>query len=1162
MKKILLFCFALFMCNFLFAQISRDGAFNIVKANVLNNDYQSKNILASKSLTQPSETLKVLSNVFVSPNYESWFFFVDDTPFANSGLGRYVFVNSLNGSISIQNNMFPPSIEMDILHQVAINHTVRTERVVIERSEDACTSENNYAVIISGGGSLWSNWVRYWNDCSAIFTILVNKYHFDKSKIFVLMSDGTDPAADRIHYDGHTDSSPLDLDGDGMPDIKYAATKADIAHVFNTLSKIITSNEHVFIFTTDHGGYGSTLVLWEDEMSSAEFATEVNKVNSAKSINVVMEQCYSGGYTTALAGNNRVISTACASYELSWAMGPDYYYNEYVYHWMSAVLGEELLGGMPVHADYNVDGVVTMDEAFQYAESADMSNEAPQYSGGTVGNILSLVGFVPTIYGNNEISSCGENTYYVNDISCATYLWECSSNITIVSGQGSNSISVLPNSSGVGWIKVTIDVFGFIFETTKNNIIISPQLFYPLYVNYSTLGNLTISSPIVIGGDFVINNSHTVRIINTNVFATPDAQIIVRPGGTLIVDNGTINTACEDKKWQGVVVEGCYLCPLPYPTPGLVHLRKGSAIINAGLGIHAINGGEVEATNASFTNNRVAAHIDMYASGNFTSCKFSIDDDFYGNPYSFPAQLILSNSKDIVNVLGCEFLFAVTRYPESFTTAISAFNSSLNVTNSQKGTPTTISNFRYGISASNTGTLPTLFVGGCKFSNNLYGINIDGVYNPSIRNNDFKLSRTGSYGLKASESTRYFINNNRFISTDKTLQTRGIVISKSGTGENIIHENYFRDLNIGIQAIDQNSSQCNCPWQVAISGLQFLCNDFDNTQQTDILVGSTANPPYLDHSVRRDQGEPQLPSGNEFLPLGQNRINISNFSNYPIYYYFSVLTPTEYLYTTTGTAVNKIQLLLKSDCLPLSGKSELSLSQYDEWNMQYEYWYSRLLAFEGDSEEEYNLLYGMVSYYSALKDNYFNEIIMTTMYDETPERGDNLYNNLRYLFSYRNNYTDNLSIVETYLAENNFKEALSSVTSMYQLFEVTEEDIMELLSMETYIKWLQQLANDGKNIYMLSPQEVDELVKYVDTHIGRSVVYAKNILCVLYDVCFENEVPISASPKNQTNEQSPKQIDYKKLLDKISVIPNPTTGELRITNYKLTRLKFLILQEV
>ncbi|GHU68772.1 hypothetical protein FACS189413_06430 [Bacteroidia bacterium] len=118
----------------------------------------------------------------------------------------------------------------------------------------APSSEHQYAVIINGGYDRYNNHERYWNDCAAIYSALIKEYGYDKSHIYVLMSDGTNSATDRHRINGTYDSSPLDLDGGGVADIQYAATKANITIVFNTLSNIMTSSDNLFIYTMDHGG--------------------------------------------------------------------------------------------------------------------------------------------------------------------------------------------------------------------------------------------------------------------------------------------------------------------------------------------------------------------------------------------------------------------------------------------------------------------------------------------------------------------------------------------------------------------------------------------------------------------------------------------------------------------------------------------------------------------------------------------------------------------------------------------------------------------------------------------------------------------------------------------------------------------------------------------
>jgi len=193
-----------------------------------------------------------------------------------------------------------------------------------DRSSDiSCSSGNQYAVIINGGENSTLNYIWYWNNCAKIYSTLINKYHFEKSKIYVIISDGTDPAPDMNPGKNQAlISSPLDLDGDGVDDTQYAATKSNIAHVFDTLSTLITNEDNVFIFTTDHGLPGA-VYLWDDViMTDVEFAAEIDKINTAKSINIVMAQCHSGSFIPLLSGSNRVITTSCKANESSLPTSP------------------------------------------------------------------------------------------------------------------------------------------------------------------------------------------------------------------------------------------------------------------------------------------------------------------------------------------------------------------------------------------------------------------------------------------------------------------------------------------------------------------------------------------------------------------------------------------------------------------------------------------------------------------------------------------------------------------------------------------------------------------------------------------------------------------------------------------------------------------------
>lgn len=182
----------------------------------------------------------------------------------------------------------PPIITYgyDLLNRVNYsNNRGRNQLLNIPKQRNIATANNEYAVIISGGADSSLNYYRYWNDCSAVYQVLVNYYGYDKNKIFVLMANGPSSCYNTDHcLTPNYSIFSNDLDGDGTDDINYSATSRNVGIVFDSLSRIVTDTDNVFIFVTDHGGEGSTLSMWYGSMTKEQFATEVNKLSNAKTI--------------------------------------------------------------------------------------------------------------------------------------------------------------------------------------------------------------------------------------------------------------------------------------------------------------------------------------------------------------------------------------------------------------------------------------------------------------------------------------------------------------------------------------------------------------------------------------------------------------------------------------------------------------------------------------------------------------------------------------------------------------------------------------------------------------------------------------------------------------------------------------------------------------
>lgn len=270
-----------------------------------------------------------------------------------------------------------------------MNKLARVVIMTLVLMQGVCVCSQNmdaghlYAVLVNGGRNRLTNHERYWNDCAFLYRTLRQTFHIPKRNITVLMSDGGKPGEDMLREDGRGFvSSSGDLDGDGQIDVDFAATEQTLGQTLINLSKQLTMDDHLFLFITDHGGSknkenDSFIWLWDDQQLSDKHLGLLLSIFNIGSLNILMGQCYSGGFIDDLIGNRRIVATACSGSEQSWTC-PDKPYDEFVYHWTCAVNGSDETGN-PINADTNGDGKVSMAEAFDYAKSHDRVNETPQY---------------------------------------------------------------------------------------------------------------------------------------------------------------------------------------------------------------------------------------------------------------------------------------------------------------------------------------------------------------------------------------------------------------------------------------------------------------------------------------------------------------------------------------------------------------------------------------------------------------------------------------------------------------------------------------------------------------------------------------------------------------------------------------------------------------
>ena len=278
-------------------------------------------------------------------------------------------------------------------------------------------TNEKYAVIINGYNTEYDynyqyglryNPTRYRNDCSLIYQTLIGK-GYDEHRIYLAITSGS--------LSNSTDESVY----------VHSATIDQIEYIFNELANTMTGDDDLFIYVTGPGHQDATtgysyIDLWDgDSISDSEFTTLLAPLQY-RTLNIVMQQDYAGGFIDDLMGlNNIVITTACNATEKARIKAPYNYVSEFTFRWVTVTHGDSPCNMLncavcrprpnpnpnpndpyygecvvDIYGDYNGDGFVTMEEAFNYAEFFDRQNEHPQIASnpGCLSRALALNGLL------------------------------------------------------------------------------------------------------------------------------------------------------------------------------------------------------------------------------------------------------------------------------------------------------------------------------------------------------------------------------------------------------------------------------------------------------------------------------------------------------------------------------------------------------------------------------------------------------------------------------------------------------------------------------------------------------------------------------------------------------------------------------------------------
>lgn len=343
--------------------------------------------------------------------------------------------------------------------------------------------------------------------------------------------------------------------------------------------------------------------------------------------------------------------------------------------------------------------------------------------------------------------------------------------------------------------------------------------------------SMTISSPYRAAANIIIENGG-VLIVTSTLYMPEKAKIAIEGGGILSVNGGTITKGnfkdiCNERSgdsrfWRGIELQMTASGSFPK-----VFIVNGT-IEFAELGIHndtrSAGNGQVIVNGGTFRNNMRSINIIRASTGFYLpmvvrKSRFYIDNSFPLSNYTTQVKVDYS----VISFDSCHFDKATNKTCPVDTYAIKTFNSGVTIKNS------TFKDSLYGLQSSSMLSPATIGVSLTKFSKMHVGIFTNGgVNNYSVTKDTFENSL--KYGLLSDECTGYNIYYNVFKRTNTYPNSVGILMSRSGSGENTIQQNKFISLLHGNISSGENG------------GLQYLCNENDGNSPSDLFLKGKVSP--------------------------------------------------------------------------------------------------------------------------------------------------------------------------------------------------------------------------------------------------------------------------------------------------------------------------------
>ena len=799
------------------------------------------------------------------------------------------------------------------------------------------------------------------------------------------------------------------------------------------------------------------------------------------------------------------------------------------------------------------------------------------------------------ITGTSEIGLCETGNYHIhgtrpfNDsITCA---WTSSPNIEILST--TDSVVARGTRPGPGWV-----AFNIIHDND------SLPLFFPVNVtnggitvltDHEFASNTTLSAPHFTDADLIIDSLATLTITDT-LYVAGGSRIIVRPGGKLIVNGGTLTNACDGEMWQGIIVEGNANLRQAALAQGSVILNNATienardAICTMGSNPDSVfehTGGIIQATNTLFRNNRRSVAFLSYENHTtggavtdnasyFTRCIFTIDNNnlFAQNGTSFNSHVTMWHVRG-VKFNGCTFRNETSNHSGKAVYTEEAGFIAKRVCPSASGTQDpcycagtatdtvtrcSFTGFDTAVHVAGTNGSFAVTLDNCDFSDNHVGIFLAAADNAQVSFCDFDLDymSSASTGVYLKNSTGYTVESNSFHRTHySALNSVGVCTDNSGTAENVIRLNDFAKLTYGCYAWN-----CNAITGIKLRGLQYVCNSYDSCKYS-IYVRTAAK-------IRTAQGSHSVGADNSFynnIGIGRSITIPSDHTNVSYYYHNSGShTPVGSSNYTLRQATNA-NSCASSLCgiQRFQGDGLTALEQYLSMAEEYVAIVETLRGVETchgaslqtdapdqqDETDDADLIARLSDLSAAMGDLARTEI-RNILNDSVPDMAllKRWYATIMETQNFASPQMADSTIpvaayqlAETYSMEGDLAAAAALLSSLPQQFIPNEAARNEYAN---YMALQQLRETVAGNWYTMTDTDIAAMQQVAEYDNGRAARMAKEILCFFHHICYEDEMVWDLDGIGERALRGDGACPIAATDDGLRLHPNPTGGTLTV----------------